>query len=304
MREIVLQLHEPNGTQKTIVGADAHNFEFPPDASMARADSIKGKSTLRQNLIILNVGVIILGGPFCYFLARRTLRPIEDAIDSQTRFSSDAAHELRTPVAALRVRNEVALRNPRLSLKQAKQTIKDSIDQAIRLEKLSEALLQLSDDSKDKPKSEVHLEDVANKAMNLHILPAQAKQISISDEVPNVSVLGDQQDIVQVISILLDNAIKYSPAGSKVVIGGGKDLKTGIIYVADAGQGIRASDVPRIFDRFYRADHARTTDGTLSYGLGLSIAQKIVSQNKGTLHVHSRLGRGSTFTLRLPLSNI
>jgi signal transduction histidine kinase len=224
-------------------------------------------------------------------------------MDKQMRFSSDASHELRTPVTALRVRNEVALRNPKLSLVQAKRVIQDSADQALRLEKLSEALLQLSrDESKDAKAEKIHLEDIANEAMNLHIDSAQAKRISISDEVSNISVLGNKQDVIQIVSILLDNAIKYSPENSSIVIVGDKDQKLGSISVQDNGQGIRATDIPHIFDRFYRADHARTITNIQGYGLGLSIAQKLATHNHGTLQVQSTRSKGSTFTLSLPLS--
>jgi len=294
-RGLVLQLHGQSGP-KTITSTEIQNLPLPSGVDT----SAKGKNNIRQNLIYLNLGVVVLGVPFCYLLARRTLRPIEAAMDNQARFSSDAAHELRTPVTALRVRNEVALRNPTLSLRQAKKIIQDSADQALRLEKLSEALLQLSRDESKVVKTKIHLEDIANEAMNLHLNSAQAKQISIRDEVPDISVLGNQQDIMQVVSILLDNAIKYSPAGSNIVITGSKDQKLGSIHIRDNGQGIRATDIPHIFDRFYRADHARAA--TQGYGLGLSIAQKLIRHNGGTIRAQSTRSKGSTFTVNLPLS--
>jgi len=295
-RGLVLQLKGQSGS-KTIVSTEVQNLPIPS----AMNTNAKGKDTIRQNLIYLNLGVVVLGLPFCYFLARRTLKPIEAAMDNQARFSSDAAHELRTPVTALRVRNEVALRNPTLSLAQAKRIIQDSADQALRLEKLSEALLQLSQDESNVAKTKkVHLEDVANEVLNLHLHSAQAKHISIQDEVPDISVVGNPQDIVQIVSILLDNAIKYSPEGSSIVIAGSKDQKWGSLHIRDKGQGIRATDVPHIFDRFYRADHARTA--IQGYGLGLSIAQKLVKQNGGIIQVESTRGKGSTFSVNIPIS--
>lgn len=298
-RGLVLQLKGQNGPQ-TISSTEIQNLPIPSSVDLKNS---KGKNNIRQNLIYLNLGVVVLGLPFCYLLARRTLRPIEAVMDNQARFSSDAAHELRTPVTALRVRNEVALRNPTLSLAQAKRIIQDSADQALRLEKLSEALLQLSrDESKVLKTEKVHLEDIANEVMNLHLTSAQAKHISIRDEVPNISVLGNPQDIAQIASILLDNAIKYSPEGSTITISGSQDQKWGSLHVQDNGQGIRATDIPHIFDRFYRADHARTAGDLQSYGLGLSIAKKLITQNSGTIHVQSTRSKGSTFTVNLPIS--
>lgn len=302
-RQLVVQFHDANGGTHKIV-APPEGTTLPSDMPRIAANSTKGREALKQNLIILNAGVVVLGTPFCYFLARRTLRPMEDAMENQARFSSDAAHELRTPVAALRARNEVALRNTRLSLSQAKQIIRESADQAIRLERLSEALLQLSSENRKQTNETTHLEDAANEAMNLHIAPAQSKHISISDEVSNISVQASRQDVVQAISILLDNAIKYSHRSGKIIITSEQDQKWGLVHITDEGRGIRATDIPRIFDRFYRADHARTTDTTLSYGLGLSIARKLVAQNNGALSVQSTLGKGSIFTIRLPLAKV
>jgi signal transduction histidine kinase len=297
---VMVQFYNANGTHK-IVGTPG-DIPLPSNVPSAVANSTKSRGVLRQNLIILNAGVIVLGIPSCYFLARRTLRPMEDVMENQARFSSDAAHELRTPVAALRVRNEVALRTTNLSLHQAKQIIQESADQAIRLERLSEALLQLSSERHTRTDEAIHLEDAANEAMNLHISPAQSKHISISDEVSNITVRASRQDVVQAISILLDNAIKYSPQGSKITMTSEQDQKWGLVHIIDEGRGIRATDIPRIFDRFYRANHARTTNDTSSYGLGLSIAHKLVTQNNGVLSVQSTLGEGSTFTIKLPLA--
>lgn len=294
--ELVLQLRKSDGTQQTIVGGPA------PDLAEGNAVGLRSKRSLRQNLIILNTSTIIFGTPLCYALARRTLRPIEDAMDNQARFSSDAAHELRTPVAALRVRNEVALRNAKLTLTQAKDVMQNSIEQATRLERLSEALLQLSRDDRMVMKTAIHLEDAANEALNIHAEQAQARAITILDNVPDVTVVATKQDVVQIISILLDNAVKYSRDSGEVVISGGKDAKRGWVCVADNGSGIRASDRKHIFERFYRADHARSARDIPSYGLGLSIAKKLVEQNGGTIAVESTIGEGSVFTAAFPLS--
>lgn len=293
-RELVLQIQSPNGP-KTVVGKDIVHSTLP-----AGVPVMNGKKNLAQNLILLNIGAVVLGMPFCYFLARRTLKPIEQAMDNQSRFSSDAAHELRTPVAALRVRGEVALRDPNLTLAQAKAVINSGVEQTMRLEKLSEALLQLSYSSKASIKAGVHLEDTANEAINMVVQQAQAKNITISDNVSDITVMANRQDLVQTLCIFLDNAIKYSPEGSTITITSGKDAKRGYISVEDQGQGIRASDIPRIFERFYRADHARSSSATHSYGLGLSIAQKLMAQNSGTIQVESRLDQGSVFTISLP----
>jgi signal transduction histidine kinase len=138
--------------------------------------------------------------------------------------------------------------------------------------------------------------------MNQFIELAQAKKITIEDTMPDLTVLGDHDGLKQVVSILLDNAIKYSSVGSSVTISGEKKQDMVDISVADTGPGIRASDIPHIFDRFYRADSSRARKGENGYGLGLSIAKQIVDQHGGEIIATSTLNKGTTFTVRLPIN--
>jgi signal transduction histidine kinase len=268
---------------------------------MSKLDSLR--DSLKYRLAILNIGVIVGGGMLSYVLARRTLRPVEDAMESQSRFVSDASHELRTPIAALRVRNEVTLRKPSHTLAEAEEAMRSSIEQAVRLEKLSDGLLRLSGkDSKGFTKNPVSLEEVATEAMN-HVLGiAQAKHITLEGAVPNIVVVGDMQSLVQIVTILLDNAIKYSNKGQTIHVFGGVDGKYAYVCVRDDGVGIRAVDLPHIFERFYRGDTSRSKQDDYSYGLGLAIAQKLTAQNGGEITAKSTLGKGTTFTVKIPRS--
>jgi signal transduction histidine kinase len=266
-----------------------------------RIDSLR--QALVRRLVMLNVGALVLGTVLSWYIARKTLRPIENAMEAQTRFSSDASHELRTPLTALRAKNEVALRNARLTLTEAKKVIKNSVDQTLKLEKLFDGLLRLSrENGKGLAKASISLEEIANEAMNHVIAQAQARRITIDETVSHINVIGDSQSLVQIVAILLDNAIKYSDRGSTIYLEGGIEGKHGILSVRDDGPGIRASDIPHIFERFYRADSARTKHGEHGYGLGLSIAKKLIEQNDGAITVKSTLDEGSTFTLKVPLA--
>ena len=114
------------------------------------------------------------------------------------------------------------------------------------------------------------------------------------------SVKGDKSMLKQLMRILVDNAIKYTPAGGKITLGLANDGKECILSVKDTGQGISAEDLPRIFDRFYRSDKARKAQ-TSGHGLGLSIARIIVVAHGGKMTVRSKEGAGTTFLVRLPL---
>jgi signal transduction histidine kinase len=263
------------------------------------------RAQLKGNLIIFNLMVLIGGGAASYGLARRTLKPIEEALESQIRFTADASHELRTPITALQTENEVALRNPKLSKTEAIGLLKSNLAEAAKLRDLSEGLLTLAYTDKDVDYSGEYLvSDIIAKAKDRVAKAAALKQIAISvpRKTDNLKVKGQQQKLADLLVILLDNAVKYSPAKSRVRVASKKHGKYVEISVSDQGQGIKKEDLPNIFERFYRADHSRNKQSGGGYGLGLAIAKKIAEQHNGTIEVRSALGKGSVFTLRLPRS--
>lgn len=267
----------------------------------ARID--EGRSALLIRLVWLNILALIGGGVVSYYLARRTLEPIEEAMDAQTRFVSDASHELRTPITALQATNEVALRKPKLSIAEAKDLLQYNVEEAVKLKLLSDGLLGLLKQEHDAPQTTtVSLQDIIGEAMNRVVQYAVKKGITINDEVPNVEVLGNKQTLAQVVTILLDNAVKYSHPKGTIYLEGNTKGKYAYLNVRDEGVGIKASDIPHIFERFYRADSSRSKENKEGYGLGLSIAHKIIEQHNGEISVQSTIEHGSTFILKLPLA--
>lgn len=255
---------------------------------------------LRRNLVLFNVLVLAAGGGASYLLARRTLRPIEQALASQSRFAADASHELRTPLAALQTENEVALRNPDLTKKQAVALLKSNLEEVGKLGALAEGLLRLAkQNGRIESASAVSLKDVAAQAASRLDKAAQSKKIKIIDKTKPVLAKGEQGSLVDALAVFIDNAIKYSPSGSAITLStrGGKEAS---LIVKDSGQGIAAIDLPHIFERFYRTDGSRNKSGSGGYGLGLALANKIALAHGGHIEVTSTLGHGSTFTLHLP----
>lgn len=261
----------------------------------------EGRQALLWRLVLLNIFALIGGGAVSYYLARLTLRPIEDSMEAQSQFVSDAAHELRTPLTAIQASNEVALRKPKLSIPYAKRLIEQNTEDVIRLKQLSDGLLQLA--SKDTNISElvpVSLQDAASDAMNMVIGLAHTKKISVTDEVPDIKVLAEKQSLVQAIVALIDNAIKYSQPKEIITLGGSIKGKFAYLTVQDNGVGIRAADLPHIFRRFYRSDRARSQKE--GYGLGLSIAEALIKRQHGEISATSSLGKGSVFIIKIPLA--
>lgn len=264
-----------------------------------RIDSIR--SDLVSRLIFLNIGALVLGALFSYYLAHLTLRPMKNALDLQGRFAADASHELRTPLTVMQTEIDVVLRKPHLSPERAVLALRSNYQEVTKLKQLTEGLLRLTQGSQNEQTfSELDLDEVTTEAMNRLLKPAQAKHITIIDSVPSLKVKGDSDSLIQAISILLDNAIKYSPNGRSIHIEGRQEGKRTLLSIRDEGYGIRASDLPHIFERFYRADVSRSKQKISGYGLGLSIAQKIIEQHNGSIAVESTLGQGSIFTITLP----
>lgn len=257
---------------------------------------------LKLNLIMFNIVVLVVGGGVSYVLARRTLAPIEETLEAQTRFTADASHELRTPLTAMQTEIEVGLRNPDLSKTEAIELLKSNLEEVAKLKSLSEGLLALARQDSDFDKDmNASLKEVLEESLRPIEKVAALRKIKIKDSTSDLRLKIGSRKLVELIIILVDNAVKYSPTDSEVSLTSSKDPKVGIINITDQGIGIRASDLPHIFDRFYRADSSRTKGHSSGYGLGLAIAKKIVEAHKGSIEVRSSIGKGSTFSISLPL---
>lgn len=249
-------------------------------------------------LVVLNVAVLIGGAVLCYYLARRTLRPIEIAMEAQSRFASDASHELRTPLTIMQAEIEYVLHTMTLP-KRARTAFQSNLEEIVQLEELSDSLLRLARNTEEVSVKPVWIDEVAAKAKAGVTKTAKTKAATIECTVPHTRAIADMQMLVQIIVILLDNAIKYSPRKSTVSIDGHNDGKRLYITIRDQGPGIDNVAITRIFDRFYRSEQARKQHPT-GHGLGLAIAKKLTEQQHGRLTVESEVGKGSTFTIRLP----
>ncbi len=256
-------------------------------------------------LVYINIGILVVSGGIGYFLAGRTLKPIKEMVDDHNRFITDASHELRTPLTVLKSEIEVYLRAKEHSIGDANSLIKSNLEEVNNLQTLSESLLNLAQNQNNHGKNKfenISLKEILAEVENKLIVVAKQKKIALTTKVSAEKVLGDKQSLIQLFTILLDNAIKYSEENTKITITSEKTDSTLLIYITDQGIGIAKLDIPHIFDRFYRADISRSKQTVSGYGLGLSIAKKILDIHKGTIQVKSELGKGTTFVIQLPIS--
>lgn len=256
---------------------------------------------LASKLVGINLVMLAFAAGVSYYLARRTLEPIEKAMEAQGRFTSDASHELRTPLAVMQSEIEVALRDDGLGKSDLRKLLQSNLEEVEKLRGLSDRLLRLSSAEKTIDLVPASLEDIAIAATTRVVAQAQAKNITVDNLVKPLQIQADPASLADALVILLDNAIKYSPEGSKITLDSSQNDGQAVVRVVDEGIGIKASDLPHIFDRFYRADTSRTSQNVTGYGLGLPIAQQIVEQHSGLISVTSLPGRGTTFTLSFPV---
>jgi heavy metal sensor kinase len=229
---------------------------------------------------------------------------LQKSFAEMQRFTADAAHELRTPLAVLRSEAEVALRAPR-SGEEYRQVLRSQLEEIDRLTRLADQLLFLCREDAGEPSAPAAAVRVDALLQNVgDQLQASAKGKGLSlqvEQVPDCSVEIDADRLRRLFVNLLDNAIKYTPGGGQVRVTGRRDNGTVEITVQDTGPGITTEHLPHLFERFYRVDPARRrVDGT---GLGLPICRSIVERQRGTIRVESDPGNGTTVCVALPVSD-
>ena len=253
------------------------------------------------SLVVLNGVMLLVGYWLSLLLARRTLEPIERSIEQQAQFVSDASHELRTPLAALLLVNEIALRKSTLTEKKARQVLGQNVAEIKKLTELSNSLLDLA-----KSEGVVTDPELVNPAtlieeMVTRFTPAaQAKRVKLvyNNQSPTGDVPLQANAVRQILAIFMDNAIKYAPPkNGEVALQARLKKNTQEFIVKDNGPGIAPGDQKHIFERFYRADAARTRTGVSGHGLGLAIAKSLADRCGYTIRIKSQPPNGAEFTL-------
>jgi signal transduction histidine kinase len=280
------------------------NFEGQFDERSVMIAGTIALDQLKTILLVLNGGLLPVIPLTAWFLTRRTLGPVQAIHEQQQQFASDVSHELRTPLSILSGEIEVALKKDR-TRDGYQQTLKSAKEETDRLGGLVEQLLLLTRMEQDKQAREVEtvdITDLINQVLGIVQQKSREKHITVlvTPAEESVVVVGQEALLRQLFLNMLDNALKYTPENGKITIGLSQDTYYGVVQVKDTGVGIASDQLERIFDRFCRIDAARSE--TKGYGLGLAIAQAIVALHNGKICVHSAVGKGTTFTLYLPLA--
>lgn len=232
------------------------------------------------------------------------MQPIQSAYDHLQRFTADASHELRSPLAAILSNAQTGLLAPIDAGERKHQRLEKVAKIAKSMTELISSLLFLARRSGQLALEELQpldLVDVLREVINQQTIQTAAQSVTLTLNTPEQAVLvrADRELLQQAIANLVTNACKYTPAGGQVNVQLFTRFRQAVIQVEDTGIGISEADLPHIFDRFYRANQSRSKEsgGT---GLGLAIAQQILTAHRGTLTVQSVEGKGSIFRMTLP----
>jgi len=253
-------------------------------------------------LSVVGAACVLLSFGVSFFMANRAMIPIQTAWQQQKDFLSDASHELRTPLAVLQANLDMIQTSPDETVASQSKWL-DNIQQvSVSMARLVDWLLFLARTDAQQPTLNKQIFSISSALMQTVAqfeAAATAKELSLETQTANIpaGAYGDEARIKQVISILLDNAIRHTPAGGKITAYLSQSDTRTYLTVTDTGEGIEKKHIAKIFNRFYQIDTSRNTG---SSGLGLAIAKSIVEGHAGSITANSTPGAGTTFTVEFP----
>ena len=275
-----------------------HSFENTFRKRLERRDNTT-RMTIIYSLVGFNLGIFVIGIFVSRSLAKLTLVPIERAMMKQTQFIFDASHELKTPLTAMLVRNEVALRKKSLPEEKAREVIENNIEEILKMKELTASMLDVARENGEPENStEISVPEFLADLKEKLAPIARERGVKVGTEMnlgKNLRASAAKNTLEQILTIFADNAMKYS--GEEIIyLRAGRRGKNVAFSVNDNGAGVKKEDQKRIFERFYQVDAARTrTEDKTSHGLGLAIAKNLAERQGYKIVLRSSEGRGAEF---------
>ena len=251
-----------------------------------------------------SVSLIVLFFISIYF-TNKAINPLEETFKKQKQFIADASHELRTPLTIIKTNISLLKENEMETIKSQKKWINYIDSQAGRMSTLINEMLSLANLDANKKNGEVinfNLSKVISDSLLVFVVVIFEKGLILEEKVSdNIFINGEKDQIKKLISILMDNAIKYTNKNGKISVALNIERNKAKLVIKNTGEGVKEEHLEKIFERFYRIDDSRDR-GTGGYGLGLSIAKSIVEEHKGKIHAESIVKNETSFIVELPLS--
>jgi Signal transduction histidine kinase len=258
-------------------------------------------------IILVSVGFVLLVAIYfiSLYFTNNAIQPIQKVWKKQRQFIADASHEFKTPIAIINANYDCLLLNEEDSFKKQKKWINNIKSETNRMNKLVTDLLYLAridDSNMEIEYKDFNISDIVQSCVLANEVIVHEKGLKMSSNIEeDLFIFGDIEKIKQVIMILIDNATKYNNEVGHINIYLKKENKKAILKIENTSIGIAENELPKIFDRFYRVNEARTSDE--SYGLGLSIAKEIITKMNGKIKVESNMNELTTFIVELNLKN-
>lgn len=277
---------------------EEHSFEDNFRKRLDKRDNTT-RTTIVYSLVSFNLGIFFIGIFVSRSLARLTLAPIERAMMKQTQFIFDASHELKTPLTAMLLRNEVALRKKSLPEEKAREVIEKNIEEILKMKELTASMLDVARENGEPEKSiEINVPEFLADLQEKLAPVATERGVKIETEMnlgKNLRASVAKNTLEQILTIFTDNAMRYS--GEKIIyLRAGRRGKNAAFSVKDNGVGVKKEDQKRIFERFYQVDAARTRmEDKTSHGLGLAIAKNLAERQGYKIVLRSGEERGAEF---------
>lgn len=268
---------------------------------------INGEVAARDKIInvylMISATLLLLGFLASIIVSKRAIKPIGDSLEKQLAFVSDASHELRTPLAIVQSKLENILTKKDSSVMEVSGDIAVSLKEVERLSKLTNELLTLARSDNDTTTIDfqlLNIKESLNNTIDIFKEMAELDGRYFNYDISDIYFIHDKQKLIELMVILLDNAIKYTLDGDSIDVAIYKEGNNAIIKVSDTGIGISDETMKRIFERFYREDKARSR-ATGGNGLGLAIAKTIVLEHNGKIIVDHNNPKGTVFTIAIPI---
>ena len=259
---------------------------------------------LKIFLIVGSLSLIVLFIISIYF-TNKAIKPLEETFIKQKQFIADASHELRTPLTIIKTNVSILNENKQQTVESQGKWVNYIDSQASRMSTLINEMLSLANLDANKKKGEVtkfELDKILRDALLVFEVVIFEKGLVLEEHInDNVFINGEKDQIKKLISILMDNAIKYTNKNGKIGVSLVSERNKAKLIIKNTGEGIKKEHLEKIFERFYRVDDSRDR-GTGGYGLGLSIAKAIVDDHKGKIHAESIINNETSFIIELPLS--
>ena len=273
--------------------------------TFADSSFVERWESLAASLALAGAGALTVLFAINVFFARWALRPVEEAWKKQRQFVADASHELKTPLTVILANSSILEKHPETPLRENMQWLESTREEAVRMQELVSDMLSLAqaESTETYEFARTNLSSIVSKEALQFESVAFERNVTIEDGIAEgMHVQGSTRALEKLVGTLIDNACKYAAEASSVTVRLSRQGKKAVLSVRNLGNPIPQESIEHVFDRFYRADKARTHDDSRSFGLGLAIAREITESHGGSIKVKSSAEDGTVFTVVLPLS--